>query len=68
MITASGAVKGGPQGRPEGTEAKRRPLTAPGSATRRIKSAPPLWGGAYKKDPAPRSGAQLSLFSLTTAN
>jgi hypothetical protein len=27
--TTAGAVKSGPQGRPEGTAAKRRPLTAP---------------------------------------
>jgi hypothetical protein len=40
-----GAVKGGPQGRPAGTEAKRRPLTAPVSCSSTMDQARPAgWG------------------------
>jgi hypothetical protein len=47
MITEPGRVKGGPTGRPAGTEAKRRPFTRPDLNTAIMELAPPP-GGAYK--------------------
>jgi hypothetical protein len=62
-VTASGgAVKGGPQGRPAGTAAKRRPLTAPITNTPTMVFAPSGQLGACKTTTAPGSGAQLNLY------
>jgi hypothetical protein len=46
MTRTPGAVKGGPQGRPAGTEAKLRPLTAPVSCSSTMDQALPRRGGA----------------------
>ena len=62
MTTNRGAVKGGPQGRPAGTAAKRRPLTAPDTNTPTMVFAPSRQLGACKTTTAPRSGAQLTLY------
>jgi hypothetical protein len=60
--TMRGAVKGGPQGRPAGTAAKRRPLTAPVISDPTIDVAPTAQVGAWKTTTAPRSEAHLTLF------
>ena len=64
MTTNRGAVKGGPQGRPAGTAAKRRPLTAPDTNTPTMVLAPSRQLGACKTTTAPRSGAQLTLYLI----
>src|SRR5262249_51140026 len=65
-ITTAGAVKGGPPDRPEGTAAKRRPLTAPITQHLTISIVPPRWGGTYTYQPAPPSAVQMTLYPLTT--
>jgi hypothetical protein len=66
MTTSRAAVKDGPQGRPTGTAAKRRPLTAPVTNTPTMVIAPSRRLGAWKTTTAPRSGAQLTLFRMAT--
>jgi hypothetical protein len=65
--TMRGAVKGGPQGRPAGTAAKRRPLTAPVISDPTIDVAPTAQVGAWKTTTAPRSEAHLTLFLLAAS-
>lgn len=65
MTANRGAVKGGPQGRPAGTAAKRRPLTAPDTNTPTMVLAPSRQLGACKTTTAPRSGAQLTLYPVS---
>jgi hypothetical protein len=60
MPEQTGVVKGGPQGRPAGTAAKRRPLTTPDTTTATIDNAPPT-GRGLQPDVA-RSAAHLNLF------
>jgi hypothetical protein len=54
---AAGAVKGGPTGRPEGTEATRRPLTAPVTQNPTIRIVPPDRAGPTC--PCPRRHVRL---------
>src|SRR5215831_9045223 len=60
-ITTAEAVKGGPPDRPEGTAAKRRPLTAPVTQHLTISIVPPRLGGTYTYQPAPPSAVQMTL-------
>ena len=61
-ISMSRVVKGGRHGRPAGTGAERRPLTARVTSNWTMNVAPPL-GGAWRHPPLP-SGAQKILFSV----
>jgi hypothetical protein len=54
-------VKGGPQGRPAGTAAKRRPLTTGGTTTATMNNAPPT-GRGLQANSAARSAAHTRLF------
>jgi hypothetical protein len=61
MPEHTGAVNGGPQGRPAATEAKRRPLTTPDATTVTMDNAPPT-GRGLQTDGAAPSAAHLNLF------
>jgi hypothetical protein len=65
MTANRGAVKGGPQGRPAGTAAKRRPLTASDTNTPTMVFVPSGQLGTWKTTAAPRSGAHLTLYPST---
>jgi hypothetical protein len=56
-------VKGGPHGRPAGTEAKRRPLTTGHTTTATMDNAPPTGRGPQAHDAA-RSAAHKNQFTL----
>jgi hypothetical protein len=57
-------VKGGPHGRPAGTEAKRRPLTTGHTTTATMDNAPPTGRGPQAHGAA-RSAAHKNQFGAT---
>jgi hypothetical protein len=63
MPERTGVVKGGPQGRPAGTAAKRRPLTTGDPTTATMDNAPPTGRGLQSHSVA-RSAAHLNLFGV----
>jgi hypothetical protein len=69
MTRSPGSVKGGPQGRPAETAAKRRPLRDPVRSSATMHRAPTRRGGACPPRIARRTGStyQMSLFLVATS-